>query len=75
MVCFELAFFTLGGFYSLNFFLLQIIKDVTIAAACAPPGGGRNPVTPRFIRHFAMFSLPSPSEFNLKTIFLVFVTE
>ena len=44
---------------------------MTIAAACAPPGGGRNPVTPRFLRHFGMLCLPSPSDFNLKTIFLV----
>ena len=49
----------------------QTIKDVTISAACAPPGGGRNPVTPRFLRHFAMFSLPPPSYVNLKTIFSV----
>uniref|UniRef100_A0A4W3JLB2 Dynein axonemal heavy chain 6 n=1 Tax=Callorhinchus milii TaxID=7868 RepID=A0A4W3JLB2_CALMI len=43
--------------------------DVTIAAACAPPGGGRNPVTPRFLRHFSMFCLPTPSEHSLKQIF------
>jgi dynein heavy chain len=45
------------------------IKDVTLAAACAPPGGGRNPVSLRLIRHFCMFSIPSPSEYNLKHIF------
>lgn len=44
---------------------------MTICAGCAPPGGGRNPVTPRFIRHFAMFCLPSPSEVSLKAIFKV----
>ncbi|ELK30056.1 Dynein heavy chain 6, axonemal [Myotis davidii] len=44
-------------------------KDVTIASACAPPGGGRNPVTPRFIRHFSMLCLPMPSEHSLKQIF------
>uniref|UniRef100_A0A4W5KJE8 Dynein heavy chain 3 AAA+ lid domain-containing protein n=1 Tax=Hucho hucho TaxID=62062 RepID=A0A4W5KJE8_9TELE len=42
---------------------------MTIAAACAPPGGGRNPVTPRFIRHFSMLCLPTPSEHSLKQIF------
>ena len=46
-------------------------QDMTICAGCAPPGGGRNPVTPRFIRHFAMFCLPSPSEVSLKAIFKV----
>ncbi|KAH0505566.1 Dynein heavy chain 6, axonemal [Microtus ochrogaster] len=44
-------------------------QDVTIVSACAPPGGGRNPVTPRFIRHFSMMCLPMPSEHSLKQIF------
>lgn len=44
---------------------------MTVAAACAPPGGGRNPVTPRFIRHFSMLCLPTPSEHSLKQIFKV----
>lgn len=48
-------------------------QDVTIASACAPPGGGRNPVTPRFIRHFSMLCLPMPSEHSLKQIFQVSV--
>ncbi|XP_069668946.1 dynein axonemal heavy chain 6 isoform X3 [Periplaneta americana] len=45
------------------------IEDVTIAAACAPPGGGRNPLTPRFVRHFGMLLIPSPDESTLKHIF------
>lgn len=48
-------------------------QDVTIVSACAPPGGGRNPVTPRFIRHFSMLCLPMPSEHSLKQIFQVSV--
>ena len=60
-----------GGFYDREKLFWKQIKDVTICAACAPPGGGRNPVTPRFIRHFAMFCLPSPSEVSLKGIFKV----
>uniref|UniRef100_A0A7N8WQ61 Dynein, axonemal, heavy chain 6 n=1 Tax=Mastacembelus armatus TaxID=205130 RepID=A0A7N8WQ61_9TELE len=46
-----------------------VTAEMTIAAACAPPGGGRNPVTPRFIRHFSMLCLPTPSEQSLKHIF------
>eukprot|EP00731_Ephydatia_muelleri_P001617 Em0001g1617a len=58
-----------GGFYDREKLFWKEIKDVTICAACAPPGGGRNPVTPRMIRHFAMFCLPQPSEVSLKAIF------
>ena len=25
------------------------IEDVVLGCACAPPGGGRNPLTPRYI--------------------------
>ncbi|KYO35065.1 hypothetical protein Y1Q_0000966 [Alligator mississippiensis] len=58
-----------GGFYDREKLFWKEIQDVTIASACAPPGGGRNPVTPRFIRHFAMLCLPTPSEHSLKQIF------
>lgn len=42
---------------------------MTIVCACAPPGGGRNEVTPRFLRHFSMLCLPQPSDGALRTIF------
>ncbi|XP_044299896.1 dynein axonemal heavy chain 6 isoform X2 [Varanus komodoensis] len=58
-----------GGFYDREKLFWKEIHDVTISSACAPPGGGRNPVTPRFIRHFAMLCLPTPSEHSLKQIF------
>uniref|UniRef100_K7FYG4 Dynein axonemal heavy chain 6 n=1 Tax=Pelodiscus sinensis TaxID=13735 RepID=K7FYG4_PELSI len=58
-----------GGFYDRDKLFWKEIQGVTIASACAPPGGGRNPVTPRFIRHFAMLCLPTPSEHSLKQIF------
>ena len=44
---------------------------MTICAACAPPGGGRNPVTPRLLRHFSMLTIPAPSEISLKQMFTV----
>ena len=60
-----------GGVYDREKLFWKQIKDVTICAACAPPGGGRNPVTPRMIRHFSMFCLPTPSDISLKGIFSV----
>uniref|UniRef100_A0A8C4KUF5 Dynein axonemal heavy chain 6 n=1 Tax=Equus asinus asinus TaxID=83772 RepID=A0A8C4KUF5_EQUAS len=57
------------GFYDRSKLFWKEIQDVTIVSACAPPGGGRNPVTPRFIRHFSMLCLPMPSEHSLKQIF------
>ncbi|CAH8560243.1 unnamed protein product [Schistosoma turkestanicum] len=57
------------GFYDRDKLVWIKIKDMTLCAACGPPGGGRNPVTPRLIRHFAVFAIPPPSEMNLKQIF------
>ncbi|KAJ8313399.1 hypothetical protein KUTeg_009027 [Tegillarca granosa] len=59
-----------GGMYDREKLFWKEIQDVTLAAACAPPGGGRNPVSPRFFRHFAMLSIPSPSEHSLKHMFM-----
>ncbi|KAH3860157.1 hypothetical protein DPMN_023048 [Dreissena polymorpha] len=59
-----------GGFYDREALFWREIHDVTLAAACAPPGGGRNNVTPRLIRHFAMLTIPSPSEHSLKHMFM-----
>ncbi|XP_049864535.1 dynein axonemal heavy chain 6 [Schistocerca gregaria] len=60
-----------GGLYDREKLFWKEIQDVVIIAACAPPGGGRNPLTPRFVRHFSMLFIPSPSEFTLKNIFKV----
>ncbi|CAD5112359.1 DgyrCDS1592 [Dimorphilus gyrociliatus] len=58
-----------GGLYDREKLFWKEIHDVTFCAACAPPGGGRNPVTPRFVRHFSMFCIPPPNEHSLKHMF------
>ncbi|XP_052130991.1 dynein axonemal heavy chain 6 [Frankliniella occidentalis] len=57
------------GLYDREKLFWKEIKDVIITAACAPPGGGRNPLTPRFVRHFSMLHIPKPNEASLKVIF------
>ncbi|XP_032594376.1 dynein axonemal heavy chain 6 [Drosophila grimshawi] len=57
------------GFYDREKMFWKDILDVVLGCACAPPGGGRNLLTPRFVRHFALFSLPKPNEETLTQIF------
>eukprot|EP00854_Cymbomonas_tetramitiformis_P003966 gene3966-4937_t len=56
------------GFYDRKKLFWKDIEDMTIVSACAPPGGGRQELTPRFVRHFNMFCVPPPSEQCTKTI-------
>lgn len=58
-----------SGFYDRKKLIWKSIEDVVLTAACAPPGGGRNPLSQRFIRHFAMLMIPIPTEASLQTIF------
>ncbi|KAI9190457.1 hypothetical protein H9P43_001891 [Blastocladiella emersonii ATCC 22665] len=58
-----------GGFYDREKLQWRVIEDVSMLSACAPPGGGRNPVTPRLIRHFNVLNIPMPSDASLARIF------
>lgn len=58
-----------SGLYDREKLFWKDVQDVVLAAACAPPGGGRNPLTPRFVRHFGMMLIPPPNETALKVIF------
>ena len=44
------------------------IKDTIIMAECAPPSGGRNPVTPRLFRHFNMIWMTELSKDSMQLI-------
>lgn len=57
------------GFYDREKLFWKEIESVTLCAACGPPGGGRQEVTPRMIRHFTLLSVPPPSDASTKTIF------
>jgi dynein heavy chain len=58
-----------GGFYDTGKLFFKAVADTTVVSACAPPGGGRNEISPRLQRHFNMVWLPQLSEESMKIIF------
>ncbi|KAJ3222668.1 Dynein heavy chain 3, axonemal [Clydaea vesicula] len=51
---------------------MQLV-DIQFVAAMGPPGGGRNPVTSRFLRHFNTIGITSFDDLTLKQIFTTIV--
>ncbi|XP_071963333.1 dynein axonemal heavy chain 6-like [Antedon mediterranea] len=64
-------FLEFGGFYDTKKLLWKDILDVTLVGACAPPGGGRQMISPRLLKYFSMLSLPQPSIKSLQHIYQV----
>ncbi|XP_021206053.2 dynein axonemal heavy chain 6 isoform X1 [Bombyx mori] len=62
-------FLDFGGVYDRDKLYWKDILDVVLSCSCAPPGGGRNPLTARFVRHFAMLYIAAPNADAMKTIF------
>ncbi len=58
-----------GGFYDRQKLFFINVRDTSFIAACAPPGGGRNEVTSRLLRHFHMINMPLLTEKSMYTIF------
>jgi len=59
-----------GGFYDRQKVgLFKKVAHTQFICACAPPGGGRQEVTPRFLRHFHMLNVPDLSESSMRSIF------
>ena len=58
---FSFCYFILGTFREL--------VDINFVASMGPPGGGRNPVTPRFLRHFNHLSFTELEDESKHRIF------
>lgn len=60
-----------GGYYDLKEMSWRKIVDAIVLAAMGPPGGGRNHVTPRLLRHCNLLCF---SEFDDGTMTRIFTT-
>ena len=48
---------------------MRTLQDVQFAAAMGPPGGGRNPITPRMLRHFNLVSVCDFDDASLTRVY------
>jgi dynein heavy chain len=58
-----------SGFYDREKQYWRDVVDTVLFVAGGPPGGGRNDLTPRFVRHFNVFCLPPANENAMEIIF------
>ena len=61
--------FDQGGWYDRKDLLFRRLIDLTFVASMGPPGGGRQEVTPRFMRHFNIIGYVEMSDASKSIIF------
>ena len=63
-----------GGYYDLKELAWKSVVDTTLVAAMGPAGGGRNALTPRFLRHFNLLGFTAFDDTTLSRIFSTIVS-
>ncbi|GLE01654.1 hypothetical protein PINS_up010488 [Pythium insidiosum] len=61
--------FDQGGWYDRKLLQFRTIIDVVFVCSMGPPGGGRNPITPRFVRHFNIVGYTEMSDASKAIVF------
>jgi dynein heavy chain len=59
------------GWYNRKTITFNEVVDISFVGAMGPPGGGRNPVTPRFLRHFMQIA---HTDLDTQSLVLIFST-
>ena len=63
-----------GGWYDLGENAFKLMEDAYLLAAMGPPGGGRNAVSSRLLRHFNLLCFTDFNEDTMKHIFSTVMT-